>query len=391
MKRPRFRFVFNGIAAIAAICVAVASGCKNEPADSGGLKSGDENAPVPVETVTLANGAIEDTLRFSATIRAETQIQVLSRTAGQVRKRTVEEGDEVKANDILVRIEAAEQSSAVTRIDNDLAMARKTYERQKQLHGQGIISDEALEAAKFDVDRLVIARRDAARSLGYTVVRAPISGTITQRFIEYGDLVIPNQPMYEIVDFGSLVAEVFVPEKDIHRVKLEGGARLVSPSSGDALPDGVVERIAPVVDPRSGTVKVTLDLPEPVGLRPGMFVDVHVVVASDANALLLPRRALVYDNDEPYAFKLVGDDRVERVRVEAEVSDREFIKPARGFAPGDRVVVAGQVGLKDGALVAASDAPGTGPARAQTDPPATDPPAGDPPASTAEGDAEQER
>lgn len=333
-------------------------GCKSEPSKGGkGMQSGDEDAPVPVETVALSTGPIEDTLRFSATIRAEIQIQVLARSLGQVQKRTAEEGDEVAANDLLVRVEGSEQSSAITRIDNDLATARSNYKRQQELRKSGVTSDEALENAKFEVDRLEIARRDATRSLGYTIVRAPISGTVTRRLVEYGDLVAPNQPLYEIVDFDSLVAEVFVPEKDIHRVKMGGLARIAAPASGSSLPDGVVERIAPIVDPRSGTVKVTLDLPDASGYRPGMFVDVHLVVASDDDALLLPRRALVYDNDEPYAFKLVGADRVERIRVVPEVSDREFIKPAKGFAAGDRVVVAGQVGLKDGAIVKASAAP----------------------------------
>ena len=361
MYRYYRHIVCAALGALAAVALAASPGCKgNSSKGSDGLRTGDESKPVPVETVILATGAIEVTLRFSATVRAETQIQVLARSVGQVRKRTVEEGDKVAANDILVRIEASEQSSAVTRIDNDLAMARKNYERHKQLHGQGVVSDEALESAKFEVDSLVIARRDASRSLGYTVVRAPIAGTISRRFVEYGDLVVPNQPVYEIVDFDSLVAEVFVPEKDVHRVALQGAARLVSPSSGESLPAGVVERIAPVVDPRSGTVKITLDLPDTTGLRPGMFVDVHLVVAFDAAALLLPRRALVYDNDEPYAFKMVGADRVERVPVVVEVTDGEFIKPATGFAVGDRVVVAGQVGLKDGALVEAIAAPDVG-------------------------------
>lgn len=339
------------------VIVLVALSCSREPVNRGELKSGDENAPVPVETVVLGTGPIEDALRLSATLRAEMHVQILSRTAGQVTARNVEEGDLVKANQVLLRIDADQQSIAIARIETDLAMARQRYERQQKLHDDGVVSDDELDAARFEVERLVIARRDAARSLGYTTVRAPISGTITQRFVKYGDIVVPNQPLFELVDFDSLVAEVFVPEKDIHKVKVGGVARLRSPSSSAQLPDGVVERVAPVVDPKSGTVKVTLDLPDTAGLRPGMFVDVHLVVASKDDALLLPRRALVYDNDEPYAFKLVGDDRVERVRVIPAIEDREFIEPARGFGPGDRVVVAGQIGLKDDAVVEATPAP----------------------------------
>jgi membrane fusion protein, multidrug efflux system len=335
-------------------------GCKRDSAAADrGLKESDPDAPVPVETVTLETGTIEDTLRLSATLHAEMQVQVLSRTAGQVTARAAEEGDVVKAGAVLVRIEADEQSAAITRIDSDLAVARTNYERQKKLHGQGVVSEQSLENAKAEVDRLELARRDASRSLGHTVVKAPIGGTVTRRLVKFGDLVVPNQPLYEIVQLDTLVADVFVPEKDVHKVTAGGVARLSSPSSGQALPDGRVERIAPIVDPRSGTVKVTIDLPDDAALRPGMFVDVHLVVASDDDALLLPRQALVYDNDQPYAFKLVDGDKVERVAVEIAIEDRDSIKPAGGFAAGDRVVVAGQIGLKDGAQVEASAAPGS--------------------------------
>jgi membrane fusion protein (multidrug efflux system) len=338
--------------AAAFLLTAACTGDKGKK--TGQLKSGDESAPVPVELATLETGPIEDTLRYSSTLRAEKQIQILSRTAGQVRERKVEEGDAVKAGQILARIEAIDQNLAVSRIDTDLAQARRGYERELAANKQGLSSTSALERAKFEVDRLELARREARRSLGHTVVRAPIAGTVTQRMIKYGDVVIPNQPLFEIVDFDSLVAEVFVPEKDVHKVKVSGAGRLSSASSGRSLPSGAVERIAPVVDPRSGTVKVTLDLPDTEGLRPGMFVDIHLVVAAEDSALLLPRRALVYDNDQPYAFKLVdraGGAVVERIRVEPAIEDRDFVKPASSFAAGDRVVVAGQVGLKDGARV----------------------------------------
>ncbi len=334
------------------ICLTFLGACKGgQESKDRGLKSGDPSAPVPVELTTLAAGPIEDSLRFSSTLRAEIQVSVLARTVGQVRKRTVEEGDAVKRGAILARIEADEQSSAITRIDTDLAQARRNLARDTELKSRGVVSEQVLERSKFEVESLEIARRDARRSLGYTTVRSPFTGTVTQRFIKVGDLVAPNQPLYEITDLGSLVAEVFVPEKDIARIKLAGVARLRAPATGEDLAAGVVERIAPVVDPRSGTVKVTLNLPDTSGLRPGMFVDVNLVIASEDNAVLLPRRALVYDNDQPYAFRVTSEKKVERIAVSIAIEDRDAIKPDSGFKVGDQIVVAGQVGLKDGAEV----------------------------------------
>lgn len=307
--------------------------------------------PVPVEVVTLRTGPIEDALRFSATLRAENQVQVLARTPGHVRAHLFEEGQKVAANQVMVRLESEEQASAVRRTRVELAQAKKNLNKQKQLKDSGVVSAQSLEQAEFEVERLTIAHGDAARALRYTTIRSPIAGVVTLRTVKKGDFVNPGQPLYQVTALSSLVAEVYVPEKDIARVAVGSTARLTAPTTGQELREGEVDRVAPVVDPRTGTVKVTVSVPEGGTLRPGMFVDVALLVAQRTDAVLLPRRALVYDNDEPYAFKVVAGDVVERIRVEARVEDRDNVEPVSGFAAGDRVVVAGQVGLKDGAEV----------------------------------------
>jgi len=341
------------VAFAAAVCAAACS--QPSDADNREAQAGGEGAPVPVEYAVLVEGPIEDTLHFSSTLRAEIQVQVVSRTTGQVRVRKVEEGDAVAANDVLLRLEADEQSAALMRITNDLELAQRNTDRHKQLHTQGVVADEALENAQFELERLKLARKDAARGLKYTTVVAPVKGIITQRFVKFGDMVGPNQPLFEIADFDSLVAEVFVPQKDIRKISVGSVARLSSTSGGAPIAEGTVERIAPVVDPRSGTIKVTIDLPDTSELRPGMFATVNLVVASEKRALLLPRRALVYDDDQPYAFKIEENGTAVRIKVEMEIEDTTSIVPARGFSPGDKVVVAGQVGLKSGTKVEAQE------------------------------------
>ena len=252
----------------------------------------------------------------------------------------------------------------------EIALAQRNLARDQELKERGVVSEQVLERSKAELERLQIAKRDARRSLGYTTVRSPISGIVTVRHIKYGDLVAPNQPLFQITDFNSLIAEVFVPEKDIARVRLGASARLQALGAKDVetLPEGVVQRIAPIVDPRSGTVKVTLDLPDTRGLRPGMFVDVHIVVASEDNALLIPRRALIYENDQPYVFRVNSENRAKRVRVHIAIEDNDFVKPRDGFETGQQVVIAGQVGLKDGAHVESIDKTNKPPQEAETKP-----------------------
>jgi membrane fusion protein (multidrug efflux system) len=205
--------------------------------------------------------------------------------------------------------------------------------------------------AAYAVERAEIALDDARRALGFTAVRAPIAGVVTERRVNLGDHVTINQPLFEIVDFDSIVARIYVPEKDLSQLRRGQPARLRADALGRLTFKGSLDRISPVVDPKTGTVKVTVATPRQEGLRPGMYVDVELVTAVHDDALLVPKRALVYDNDQAYLFRLKEGRVVERVAVATALENAEFVEPRGGLNPGDQVVVAGQSGLKDGGKV----------------------------------------
>jgi membrane fusion protein (multidrug efflux system) len=336
-----------------AILLLIVGACSRDSKGGGDeRKDGGPAAAVPVEVATLTTGPLENALRFSANLEAEIQVQVLARAPGQVVKLLVEEGDKVEKQQVLLRLEDAEQRSAVKRAETELEQAKRVSDRQEELLSHGVVSDDAREQAQFELRRLQIAYDDARRTLQYTVVRATVAGTVTLRQVKLGDYVNPNQHLFDITDFGSIVAKVFVPEKEVVTVEKGQEVRLFSPTSPELGRKAVVERVSPVVDPRSGTAKVTIRIPDTSDLQPGAFVSVELVTAENPKAVLLPRKALVYDNDEAFAFRLVGD-RVARVPVEPLLQGKNHIESASGFAAGDQVVVAGQVGLKDNALVSA--------------------------------------
>lgn len=308
-------------------------------------------AAVPVELTTLVAGPLENVLRFSANLEAETQVQVLARTAGQVVKVLVEEGDVVERQQVLLRLEDAEQRSALKHAATTLAQAKRSYEQQQKLLSHGVISDNENSSAEFELKRLQISHNDAKRMLRYTVIRAAVGGTVTLRQVKLGDFVNPNQRLFDIADFNSIVAKVFVPEKELSAVRKDQVVRLFPPNAPELGREAIVQRVAPIVDPRTGTAKVTIRIPDTSGLKPGSFVSVELVTAENPKAVLLPRKALVYDNDEPFAFKLVAGNRVERVAVVPQLQGADYVEAKSGFAVGDQVVIAGQVGLKDKALV----------------------------------------
>jgi membrane fusion protein (multidrug efflux system) len=132
-------------------------------------------------------------------------------------------------------------------------------------------------------------------------------------------------------------------------------ARLRSTTLGDQAFAGFVKRVSPVVEAQAGTVKVVVGVRELGALRPGMWVDVELVLDARENAVLLPKPAIVYDNDQRFAFRVEPDANqvlvARRHPVRPRNEDKEHIEPEEGFEAGDRIVIAGQSGLKEGSPV----------------------------------------
>jgi membrane fusion protein (multidrug efflux system) len=278
-------------------------------------------------------------------------VQVFSQASRLVRELLVEEGDLVRRDQVLVRLQDDEQRNALTKVRGQLDRARREYERKQRLFDEQLIAEQEFNDATHEIDQLQISLADAERELGYTEVRAPIEGTVTSRLVKLGDQISPGQHLFDIVDFDTIVARIYVPEKNLSLLRAGQPARILAQALKGHEYDGVVKRIAPVVDAKSGTVKVTVAVGRQPGLLPGMYVDVDLVTATHRDAVLVPKRALVYDDDEMFVYRLAAENRVERVSVEAVLADRNHVEPSAGLAEGDRVVIAGQAGLKDGALV----------------------------------------
>ncbi|MEZ5332787.1 MAG: efflux RND transporter permease subunit [Thermoanaerobaculia bacterium] len=348
-----------------------------------------EDEAVPVEVATIGRGPIEEVLRFSTNLEAEEAVQVVSQAARQVTQLLVEEGDDVARGAVLLRLQDEEQRTELERVRSQLAKAEREYERQQSLFDQQLVSEQAMNDSTYELEQLKLRLQDAERQLSYATVRAPVAGTITQRMVNVGDQVTVNQHLFDMVDFDSIVARVYVPEKAMPRLRVGQEARILATAFGDEPHFGRIDRIAPVVDPRTGTVKVTVAIPRSQALVPGMYVSVELVTEVHEDAILVPKRAAVYDDDQIFVFRVVegvrpaaaqdggepGDDAaagteavtegtdgepeeargpyltVERLRLRPALESREYLEPADGIEPGDRLVVAGQTGLKDGSEV----------------------------------------
>ncbi len=305
----------------------------------------------PVEVTPLVRGSIASFLVYNSTLETEQMADVYSRIPGLVEKIYVEEGNRISKDQPLIQIEQEEYILEEERARLNYDKKKSEFERFQALKDKNLISQEEFETARLDVRQAELQWKQASLNLDYTTVQSPISGVVGERLVRVGDRVQTSSKLFVIANPEDKVVKVFVPQDELPKCYINQKAVI----STDVLPeekfDGWVKRISPIVDPTSGTFKVTAGVRDARNqLRPGMFVQVRLVVDVKEQALLVPKPALVYENERTYLF-VVYQDSVRRVELQKGFEDAEKVEVLNDIADTLNVVVVGQGGLKDGSRV----------------------------------------
>jgi RND family efflux transporter MFP subunit len=334
---------------LALLSLALLIGCSSEaksPSDN------EESEPaLPVEVGVVERGTATAQLTGTAALEAEDEATVVARVGGVVESVLVEEGQYVRANQALARLDDRQLALEVRRAEVQLQKLRTDYERSKTLYDKQLVSQETYEQAKSAYEDQTVTTDLARLQLEYATIRAPISGWVAVRHLKAGNMVRTNDPSFEVTNLDPLRAVLHVPEGELAKLDVGQPATL----RFDALPDrtfeGRVTLISPVVDAETGTVRVTVEVRDPSRtIKPGMFGRIRVQYDQRTDALLVPKNALVEEDDAVSVF--VVTDSVARQRaVTTGYSSGDRIEIREGLAEGDRVVLSGQTALRDSARV----------------------------------------
>jgi len=312
---------------------------------------------VPVVATTTTRGDMRAFLDASSTLEAEASVEVVSQATGVVSEILAEEGDRFRAGQTLARLEYKEIELAERRALSEMQRLQADFARAEKLIGEQLIPEEDFQQVQFDLARAEIDWQQAELELERTRIVAPITGTVTERMINVGDLVRENDPVYRVVDFDSLVAPVYVPEKQLVFLRVGQQAVVTPPALGGTEVPARIKRISPVVDSQSGTVEVILDMDRPGDLRPGMFANVRLVLDRHEDVVVLLKKCLVYEDEEPHVF-VIEQGKARKQPVELGYQDETRAEVVSGLDAGQWVVLVGQSTLKDGSPVRAEDEEG---------------------------------
>lgn len=338
------------LAAMIPACGGDSGGPPPADAHAGGGRGRAQDPPTTVAVEKVDRGTVVARYTTTATLEAENRAEILARTRGVVRRLLVEEGDAVQNNQELLRLEDDEERLRLQQAEVALKEQQTVFARQEASFKQDVVSAAEFDLARASVEKAQVERDLAEHALSYTRVRAPFAGTITQRLVEVGQTVNEGTPLFAIASFNPLLARIHVPAKEMGSLRVGQQVELVLDSDDTRLA-GVVSLVSPVIDPNSGTVKVTVHVNDyPEDTRPGDFAHVNVVTQEHRDVLRVPNLAVFEDRGEQVVYVAQDSFAVRRV-VEVGFIDDTHTEIRGGLDETESIVVKGQRSLRDGGRI----------------------------------------
>ena len=338
-------------AIIALMILAIASyGCGG---DSQSKENGEEDKDpvVPVEVGAVKTGDISAYFTGTATVEAEEETGVVAKVSGVVEELYVEEGDFVKAGTVLAKLDDEMIAVQLDQAKAEMRKQENNFERNKDLHEKQLVSTEVFQQVQFEYERQKAVYALAELSLKYTSIKTPISGVVAERKVKVGNMVLQNQNIFRVSGLDPIIAVLHVPERQLERMKAGQRSVLHIDALGGTNFEGYIKRISPIVDSRTGTVKVTIEVKDSTGrVRPGMFARVKIVYNVHAGTTLAPKDGIIDEDRESTVF-VVQDSTVYKRSVVIGYTNTTYVEILEGLMPGDTIVTTGKGSLKDSTKV----------------------------------------
>lgn len=344
--------------------------------DGSDKKGSDREIIKGVRTEAVRKKEVDEYYRTSGTVKARTVSDVASRIMGTVTSINVEEGDKVAEGEVLMTLDdrdfeqralASREAYGEARHYLDAAgknkyLAELTYDRYKNLYSDRAISAHEMDeietrkevaASEFERARAALGRskanmEEAEINLGFTKIKAPVSGIVTGKEAEVGSMAVPGRVLLRVEDNSSFRLDVNVDEKMIG--KLEPGMTVYADIDAlGARLNGTITEAAPAIDPVTRTFLVKIGLGGE-SLKTGLYASV-LIPSGKRQAILVPGPAVVKKGQLEGVYT-VDESGIATYRLVR--TGREFdggIEVLSGLRDGDVVIVEGAERASDGGIV----------------------------------------
>jgi len=310
--------------------------------------------PTPISIILPKRDTASSYYTTTTALEPKSDAKINARSSGVVRQLFHEEGDDVERGTVLLQLEDDDQKLRALQAKQKLISAEKEYRRLSKMRKAGVVPANEYDSAEIAFQTAKTDKAIADLALSHTKISAPFKGRVVTRNIDLGAYVTQGELLFRMMAIKPLLLRVYLPASRIGIVAIDDSVELTIDNVSQPL-IGIVDLVSPIVDPNTGTIKVTIRLDEyPMQVRPGDFTEVKVITAKHLNTLLIPTVAVIEERERRFVF-LEKDGQAQRQDVQLGFVVDSYTEITSGIEESDRVIVKGQRNLNDGVSVVVID------------------------------------
>lgn len=310
-----------------------------------------------VKTITVKDTLFNHYIEIQGNVDTKENIVISPEYSGILTQLYVKAGQKVSKGQVLARIDDGGMSAQLAQAETQLALAKTTFERQKNLWDQKIGSEIQFLQAKTSLESQQKVVAQIKSQLNKTNVVAPFSGTIDEVMTERGKVVAPGMNLFRIVNLSNMYVTANVPENYIPQLKLGANVDVFLNALGKSY-QGKVRQVGNYINPNNRTFSIEIALPNPDNLlRPNQVAVLKIEDYKNPKAILLPENIVQETADGSkviYTIGSIGKENTTKVtqkKIELGYTSGAFVEVKSGLTTGETVVTEGAKSLKDGITV----------------------------------------
>ncbi|TVQ00847.1 MAG: efflux RND transporter periplasmic adaptor subunit [Balneolaceae bacterium] len=306
---------------------------------------------MPVETVTIVSDSFDDFIRLTGVVEALEDATISAETPGRILS-IRERGDRVQRGNPIAQLDDRMIRAQFEAAKTGFELAEDTFNRLEALYADSIISTQDFRSARAQRDQASAQLTQAEKQLRDSRIEAPFSGRIEERMVRTGELVNPGQPVVRLVNTGRVKIVAGIPERYSGEITEGTDVLIYFRSLGGETRPGNVSYAGNVIDPDTRTFTVEVELQNPgEQIKPDMVVDLQVKRSSLEDAIIVPRTAILRDEEGVFIFRAKvqnGDKFAELIPIRTGLASGSLVQILDGLSEGDEIVVSGMRTLSAG-------------------------------------------
>jgi len=324
----------------------------------------DGNSQIVVSSTFPSTQEINEEENLMGLIYSKSSPSLAVEVSGRVVKIIADVGDEVKAGDILAKIDSekynlqfSQAKAEIARLSALLVNKELDLQRAEKLFKDNLVSEEMMDRTKADFNALKeqmnaadAQLRNANRLIEETNIKAPIESEVAIKHIDAGDYVQPGMVVYELVDTKNLKVDLSFPEYLSPKLKKGLEVRITSPTNPDEIVISKIKDIKPNIDSRNKSLTTIIDFENPGTWLPGASSRATVVFSKFENAIVVPQISVVRRSIGEVIYVVKGDS-VKETPVKTGLRKEGYIQILEGITLNDEIVKDGAGFLADSSII----------------------------------------